>query len=129
MVGTLFGVACDSSGKICTAVGALYSSGGPTDSLSYTSTDGGVSWTRSTTLFSDAGGLNAVACDRSGKTCTAVGAVYSGGSPIDSLSYTSTDGGVSWTPSATLFSDDGVLYGVACDSTGKTCTAVGAGLF
>ncbi len=99
----------------------------PSNSLSYTSTNAGESWTSSTTEFSDEGLLISVACDDAGKICTSVGAVVANNTyPTDSLSYTSTDGGVSWTRSATLFSDGGVLYSVACDSTGKTCTAVGA---
>ncbi len=99
-------------GKHVLLLGQVYSSGIPIDSLSYTSTDGGVTWTSSTTLFSDDGVLYAVACDSTGKTCTTVGTVYSGSHP-GALSYTSTDGGESWASSTTQFDDGGALNGVA----------------
>ncbi len=123
--GFLYGVACSSSGLTCTAVG----SDGNSLPLSYISTDGGVTWALSTTQpppdGSGHGSLHGVACFGSGTNCTAVGTDINNAP----LSYTSTDSGVTWALSMTQppldGSGTGYLYGVACSSSGSTCTAVG----
>jgi hypothetical protein len=125
-LGYLSGVACSGTGSTCTAVG----SDGHTAPLSYTSTDSGVTWALSTTQpplnLTSAGVLYGVACSKTGPNCTA-GGNDGNGAP---LSYTSTNSGVTWALSTVQppvdLSGTGFLYGVACSSTGLTCTAVGS---
>lgn len=124
--GHLRGVSCSSNGSICVSVG--YDGAGVP--LSYTSTDGGVTWAFSTTQplvnGTGAGYLTSVSCSSNGSTCVVVG---SDGNSAP-LSYTSTDGGVIWAPSTTQppvnGSGSGSLSGVACSSTGSICAAVGS---
>ena len=95
--GVIMGVACSSNGAICTAVGY----DGNSIPLSYTSTNGGVDWVVSLTQppvnNSNQGTLLSVVCTESGYICTAVG--YDGTSKP--LSYTTTNGGQTWTASTT----------------------------
>ena len=123
--GHLYGIACFSDGRVCTTVGY----DGNNVPLSYTSSDGGVTWVASTTQPSVNGSgiglLLSVACSSNGLTCTTVGF---DGNHVP-LSYTSSDGGVTWVASTTQppvnGSGSGVLLGVACSSNGLMCTAVG----
>jgi len=98
----LFSVACDSTRMICTAVG-YYKNNALYASLSYTSQDGGATWQVSTTLPPAQGSddeLSGVSCDSSGLICVAVGTNYdSQGVP---LSFTSSDGGITWIPSTIM---------------------------
>ena len=126
--GVLNGIACSSDGRVCTTVGN-YRYDENDVPLSYTSSDGGVTWVVSTTPppvnGSEIGRLLSVACSSNGLVCTTVG--YDGNSVP--LSYTSSDGGVTWVASMTQppvnGSGMGQLPGVACSSNGLTCTAVG----
>jgi Neuraminidase (sialidase) len=127
---SLRNVACSSDGLRCSTVGA-YELVGITQPLSYTSTDGGVTWSASATLPPGHGALDVlfgVACSSSGLRCTAVG-FYDTGAILAGLSYTSIDGGANWVVSSTLPPPEGstqnVLNSVACDTTGLQCSAVG----
>ena len=110
--------------------------------LSYTSTNGGNSWSVSSALslpgdvaISVANSrLRGVTCDTTRLQCTAVGSYKNTSSNIVPLSYTSTNGGNSWSLSSTVplpgdvatTTANSVLNGVACDSTRLQCTAVGS---
>lgn len=128
----LHGVACGSDGLSCTAVGN-YNNGIRFIPLSYVTTNGGNTWTASTTQPAAQGisenTLQSVACDTTGQVCTTVGDYFNVSRSVP-LSYVSLDGGSNWTVSA-LPSAQGTgnnaLYGVTCDlATGKNCTTVGS---
>lgn len=142
---TMYGVACDSSGLLCVAVGQYTNSNARP--LSFTSTDGGITWnntnpTPPTLLSNDiqsiAGATSAlygVTCSANGLNCIAVGTTTAGGS--GPLVYTTSNGGSNWNAAQILSSAlntqnknstlaaAGALYGVACSSDGVQCTAVG----
>ncbi|MDR3501247.1 MAG: hypothetical protein P4L79_01530 [Legionella sp.] len=125
------GIACSTTGLKCTAIG--YSIASPYIPLSYTSTNGGVSWSSSTILrptpSSGPLALNSIACDNNGLKCAAVGYYRNGGNNIP-LSYFSTDGGVTWTQSTTLPASQSTgpntLFSITCDKAGFKCVAVGS---
>ena len=127
--GFLLGIACSSNGLVCTTVGT----DGDLIPISYTSSDGGVTWLASITQppvnGSGGGQLYGVACSNNGLSCTAVG---NDGNGLP-LSYISSDGGVTWMASTTQppvnSSGQGYLYGVACATNGMMCTAVGSELY
>lgn len=128
----LQGVACDTTGQKCTAVGT-YFNGANNLPISYLTLDGGNTWTVSTTPPPPQPGntvLNSVACDSTGQKCTTVGQLSVGtGVPV---SYITSDGGNNWALSAItppLQGTGDVVDGVACDSTGQTCVAVGFSSF
>ncbi|MBP6919027.1 MAG: hypothetical protein KBB94_08935 [Legionellaceae bacterium] len=140
----LNGVACDSTGLQCTAVGSYKNTSNNIVPLSHTSINGGNSWSLSTTLplpvdvitaATANSVLNGVACDSTRLQCTAVGSYKNTSSKTVPFSYTSFNGGNSWSLSTTLplpadvlttATANSVLNGVACDSTRLQCTAVGS---
>lgn len=128
----LNGVACDSSGVKCTAVGNYFLiSAFEIIPLSYVSTNGGNSWSLSHTFppphNNGFDAVLSVACGSTGDNCVAVG--YNGFSAEQRpSSYVSTDGGNTWSNSTELPHPTGSqmeLQSVVCDSTGLTCTAAG----
>lgn len=128
----LYGVACDTNVQKCVAVGSYYEQTiSSTAPLSYISTDGGASWTASSSMppFTGSGTsiLQSVACDSSGLKCVAVG--YATSTKTYPIAYTSSNGGDTWTLSATpppaQGTDNNFIYGVSCDSTGLSCVTVG----
>lgn len=124
--GHLMGVACASDGRSCTAVGVDSDFLG--NPISYTSTNGGVTWDLHTNFTQPLDGrvkLESVACSSDGQICTTVGI----DSEPNSISYTSTDGGVTWELSTKLpaSNNNGRVTRVACSSDGQTCVAVGTG--
>lgn len=103
----LNGVFCDQTGLNCSAVGYYTNKNGTVAPLSYTSVDGGYSWTVSSSplpLPSDAvtgvlsnSGLFSIICDAEKNLCNSVGYYKKAGTMgIVPLSYTSTDGGITW---------------------------------
>ncbi len=143
-IAVLNGVACDSTGLQCTAVGSYKNTSNNIVPLSNTSINGGNSWSLSTTLplpvdvstsATANSVLSGVACDSTRLQCTAVGFYRNTSSKTVPFSYTSFNGGNSWSLSTTLplptdvlitAAANSVLNGVACDSTGLQCNAVGA---
>ena len=143
-IAVLSGVACDSTGLQCTAVGSYKNTSNNIVPLSNTSINGGNSWSLSTTLplpvdvstsATANSVLSGVACDSTRLQCTAVGFYRNTSSKTVPFSYTSFNGGNSWSLSTTLplptdvlitAAANSVLNGVACDSTGLQCNAVGA---
>lgn len=129
----LSGIACDSTGLHCTTVG-----GGPTagqtnvGALTFTTTDGGNSWSNAIQPIQPAGGiyayLNSVSCSTNGLLCTAVGQVNLNGTLVP-LSYTSPNGGKTWSlprlPNPPVGGTNSTLASVSCDNSGLICTAVG----
>ncbi|MFI4919155.1 MAG: hypothetical protein ACHP65_06340 [Legionellales bacterium] len=69
--------------------------------------------------------LNGVACDSLEQQCVAVGSGFGENGYSSALTYFSSNGGRSWTPSLTA-AIPGYFYGVACTSSGQTCMAVGS---
>lgn len=143
----LRGVACDSSGQRCVAVGSYFSiiRGGSTP-LSFYTTDGGDNWTVSNTMpppqGSGGNNLFSVACSSSGQYCAAVGDYLPRGHISDTnrpapLTFYTTDGGNNWIVSTTLPPpqgqgeyhegqyNDNSLQDIACDSSGQHCIAAG----
>ncbi len=122
----LLDVDCDSTGVNCITVGA---SRIPARSfpITYTSADGGVTWSLPSILTSLPGNntLVSIACDGSALRCVVIG-TNAGTTPI---SYSSSNGGQSWTGPLTLSIPPGLvsvaLQSVSCDSSGLTCAAVG----
>jgi photosystem II stability/assembly factor-like uncharacterized protein len=129
--GFLNSVACSSSGSVCIAVG-YYNNGGQFVPLSYTSQDGGNTWSISSTLPTPQGlginALNSVTCASDGLHCVTVGRYSSGGRAVP-LSFTSSDAGNNWIISDTLptaqGAGDNMLLAVACDRAGQQCVVVG----
>ena len=104
-------VACDSTGKICCAVGFYLNSNNNLVPLSYRSSNAGAAWLLGSAfpLPRDVASngiqnteLNAVNCDNSGSYCTAVGFYLNNGNNITPLSYTTVNGGATWSLSTTL---------------------------
>jgi hypothetical protein len=131
---SLQSVSCSADGMTCVAVG--YSQDNNTvllSALSYTSTDGGVTW--SAPIILPANGttdneLLGVNCSNSGLLCTAVG-IINVTSTQGNLSYTSKDGGNTWSAPILPQGPGGLgdsINGVFCDGSGLFCTAVGASL-
>lgn len=100
-------VFCSQTDSSCSAVGYYTNKNGVVAPLSYTSVDGGYSWTVSSSplpLPSDAAtgilsnsGLFSIVCDASKNLCNSVGYYKKSGTiGIVPLSYTSTDGGITW---------------------------------
>jgi hypothetical protein len=127
----LTSVSCSSSGLNCSAVGyAIDDNSGAYLAISYTTNNAGITWTGP--VFLPTNGttdnlLNNVICSDSGLLCTAVGAANVN-TTLDNLSYTSTDGGNTWSNPVLPQEPNGstgLLYGVFCDGTGIFCTAVG----
>lgn len=124
----LFGVGC--TGKFCTTVGYYADASNIPHPLSYSTKDGGVTWSAVNLLptVNEADVINAVSCV--GSNCTTVGA--SGpltGDPVP-LTYTSTDYGTTWSQPNLLSiaalppANQGArLASVSC--SGINCTAVG----
>ncbi|MDR3501924.1 MAG: hypothetical protein P4L79_05010 [Legionella sp.] len=125
------GLSCDNTGMKCIAVGYSQSATA-TRPLSYTTTDGGISWgapNQLSQLSSIAQSfLLGISCSDDGLSCTAIGAsiISNTGTPI---SYTTVDGGATWsipqpliTPQNTPFN---VLLNISCDAKNQNCVAVG----
>ena len=128
---SIFGIACDSAGTTCSAVGNYNTSGQATNPLIYYSTGNLSSWTKVVPMsvnISQIQSLVSVACSSTGVNCTAVG-YYTPSAENKPSTYYTTNGGVSWTgvlPGGGLsVGNDAVLNGIACDSTGFSCIAVG----
>ena len=140
----LFSVSCDSTGMKCNAVGAYLNSRFNTVPLSYSSVNGGSSWSLSRVsppVPIDAAGtgfgtqLFGISCDSSGVKCAAVGAYLNTRGYTVPLSYTTTNAGVNWSLSLVLPSvpvdavGTGIgtqLFSISCDSTGAKCSAIGS---
>ena len=135
---TLSGIACDVTGSLCTAVGEYVNASNQVVPLAYVSSNGGQSWLLSAPLpvpnyAWSASELLGVTCNATGSRCVAVGQHKLGETRSEPLSYTSTDGGYTWTLGNKLILPNGSdanvfrarLNSVACDTTGFKCTAVG----
>ncbi len=140
----LYGISCDPTGELCSAIGSYKNINTSTVPLSYTSTNQGRSWTLSQVPLpvpTDAPSQNqqksvlqAISCN-SGGHCAAVGYYYNTSTGIAPLSYISNDGGVTWQLSLMLPLPADVitpsrrqktyLNGVFCGRTGLSCSAVG----
>ena len=132
--GRLMSLACSSDGQTCVAVGMKMKSDQTRffSPISYTSNNGGKTWALSPTppLGSTATGglLMSVSCSSDVIShCTAVGTENMSSPP---LSYTSTNGGATWTlstkqPPLPASFKDGMLFGVACSNDGLTCVGGG----
>lgn len=139
----LYGIACDIKGESCTAIGSYTNSNNSIVPLSYTSADGGQSWTLNSNAFplpADApknnqmSELRSISCNNTG-ICTAVGYYYNNKTGVSPLSYLSSNGGITWELSSTLplpsdvisqvFRQKTYLNSVFCSETGLNCSAVG----
>ena len=148
LVGFLFmlsGGSCFSNGvaQQKSTIGYYLNSNNNLSPLSYTTTNGGVSWSLSGLLplpgdviinVSQNSQLQGLACGHSGLICSAVGFYSNNKNNLVPLGYTTVNGGVSWALSGAFLlpgnvASNGIqnsrLQGVACDSTGKICCAVG----
>ncbi|MFI4962794.1 MAG: WD40/YVTN/BNR-like repeat-containing protein [Legionellales bacterium] len=132
----LTGVACDTTGLTCMAVGTALISGGYVP-LSYSSTDGGNTWgdpvlptTHVNTVQSV---LSGTSCNSTGLMCLAVGYAIDSNGNFLSLSYNTSDGGTTWGTPVQLISPSGgelfnAVFNVACDGTGTSCLSVGTSM-
>ncbi len=137
----LYGISCD--GQTCTAVGSYTNTNKSIAPLSYTSTNGGQSWTLSQASLplpadvpnnNQMSELRSIVCN-STDICSAVGYYYNNKTGVSPLSYISSNGGVSWQLSSTLplpsdvigqtFRQKTYLNGIYCSKTGLNCSAVG----
>ena len=136
-------VACNSLGSLCNAVGFYSDIFNNLAPLSYTSTNGGATWSLSSRLplplDRAANGiqnskLQSVTCDSTGYRCSTVGFYLNNGNNLAPLSYTTVNGGATWSLSAPLPLPSNVaamgiqnseLLSVACNSSGSICSAVG----
>jgi hypothetical protein len=147
----LTSISCNATANKCTTVGAYVTINSDNIPLSYTTSDGGASWTTNSSLPKPPDALltqglirialYGISCDQStGMRCVAVGTYQKHDSSLDyyiPLSYTSTDGGLSWTPNASGLSLPGdadtsgatsqrnQLNSVSCNSSGLFCVAAG----
>ena len=109
-VSDLVSITCDSAAH-CSAVGFYKNNDDGQAPLSYTSTDGGITWALSAPLLLPAdvktipadqdNKLVSTTCDSAGH-CSAVGFYKNNHDGYAPLSYTSTDGGITWALSAPL---------------------------
>ena len=139
----LHSIRCDSTELFCCAVGFYRKQNNNLAPLSYTSTNGGTSWFLSNPLplpsnvaanGIQVSKLQSVACDNTGHRCTVVGFYLNNSNNLTPLSYSSTNGGASWSLSnplplpadvATNGIQNSKLQGVNCDATGTHCGAIG----
>ncbi len=140
----LLGVSCSSSGLICTAVGFYTNYNTHAALYSYSTTNGGQTWSAPNTAFTlpaDAADtqntlqiyplvLSGITCTSDGQNCIAVGNYYNNLNQIKPLSYETSNAGTTWTLNPTPavpndFLSFAALNDVSCDNAGTTCTAVG----
>jgi hypothetical protein len=139
----LYSTSCDTTGKTCNAVGFYLDSRNNITPLSYTTLNGGKTWSLSTrvSLPNDlaitgiqSSQLTATTCNSTGLQCLAVGFYLNNSNNILPFTYTSTNGGATWSLKARLplpadVAANGIqntkLRSVTCDSTGVYCNAVG----
>ena len=102
-------VTCNNTGLHCSAVGFYTNRDSNSAPLSYTSINGGVSWTVSAdpiplpsdeALTNQTTTLFGITCNSTGLQCSAVGGYKNKNNDTAPLSYTSTNGGVSWNVSS-----------------------------
>ncbi|KTD10653.1 BNR/Asp-box repeat containing protein [Legionella gratiana] len=123
---------CSATGR-CVAVG-LVEFPGVVNGLSMISTNNGVTWTLSSNQplppDNNSTQLWGVSCSQDGLICIATGWAVINGEDAP-VTYTSLNGGNSWLPAVlpTLPTaqgyQSGVLFSVACSSTGKQCVSAG----
>jgi hypothetical protein len=136
-------VTCDNTGLICNAVGFYLTTASNIVPLSYTSDNGGASWSLSNPLplpsnvasnGAQTSVLQGIACDTQGQVCNAIGYYRNTSNDVVPLSFTSKNGGVSWSLNAVLplpadVVSNGVqqsfLSGIHCNNGGNQCVAVG----
>lgn len=139
----LYSTSCDTTGKTCNAVGFYLDSRNNITPLSYTTTNGGKTWSLSTrmSLPNDlaitgiqSSQLTATTCNNTGMQCLAVGFYLNNSNNILPFAYTSANGGATWSLKVRLplpvdVAANGIqntkLRSVTCDSTGVYCNAVG----
>jgi len=94
----------------------------------YVSTDGGSTWTKSTTTTIN-GSFTAASCSPNGIVCTVAGIIKSVTAVYYPLIYYSTDSGSSWTAASTsqITQVKGILNAASCTDDGTTGTCVAAG--
>lgn len=133
IIGTLQAVSCSgNTGQYCTAVGYL-NNGSHLAPTAYYSTNGGATWTASNPqqqgVTTGNSALNGINCTGDqGQYCMAVG--YYSTSTTSPVAYSSTNGGITWTPVIPPHQGDSTrnsaLYGVTCrGSTGENCIVSG----
>ncbi|MFJ1268474.1 sialidase family protein [Legionella lytica] len=128
---TLPGLSCDDTAMKCIAVG--YSQNATaTQPLSYTTTDGGISWSSPNQLAQISSRaqsfLLGINCSKDGIRCTAIGASLTLDTGIP-LCYTTDDGGATWSAPHTLATPENThfnaLLNIFCDTKNQNCVAVG----
>lgn len=130
---SLNAVTCN--GNYCVAVGVYqrYKNQGVSSPIAYTSVDGGNSWSPNypKALGIHGSRLRAISCGgEMGQVCTAVGDFNSngtGGPNTTFLSYSSNDGGMSWSDQIIdVLPGTSSLKSISCNKiTGRECMAVG----
>ena len=140
----LFSTACDSTGNNCNAVGFYLDNRNNFIPLSYTTINGGKTWALGKKLplpNDDAiagiqrSQLTATTCNSTGQQCRAVGFYLNNSNNMLPFTYTSANGGATWSVTVPLplpvdVASNGIqntrLQSVAFDNTGVYCTAVGS---
>ena len=109
----LHSIRCDSTELFCCAVGFYRKQNNNLAPLSYSSTNGGASWSLSNPLPLPAdvatngiqnSKLQGVNCDATGTHCGAIGFYLTNGNNIVPLSYTTVNGGITWSLSTGFLS-------------------------
>jgi hypothetical protein len=123
----LTGVACNSTAQNCTAVGYSQDFSQSFSLLSYSTTDGGTSWSVPSTpaFVGSLNSFNGITCDTNlGTTCIAVGSNAS-----MAYSYKTSDGGATWSGPTFLATPTGAsgtnVAHISCDAIAKNCTTTG----
>lgn len=121
------GLFCSESGLSCVVL-ATYQINGVFQPVSYSSSDGGLSWS-SPNNFPPIGvtpnnpRTYAISCDSSAQRCIAIGR-----NTNRLLSYITTNGGTSWSSPVIKQMPSGItvptLFGLSCSTNGLTCTTV-----
>lgn len=129
-------VSCNSSAQRCVIVRSTSIGKYPT-LVTYTTQDGGLSWSKPLVLplppsvYNQKGFVMArITCDDSGVSCKIAGGFY--GDEVAPLLYTTKDAGHQWKLITSLQEPDGTLAhftqlnSIACDANGVFCMAVGS---
>lgn len=127
---TVIKVACSADGLICSGLGQTRF-GNTRYAITYSSRDGGNTWSGPTVFSSLSNTSTGISCGDSGLLCTWVGLTGFFDPDTVPLAHNSVNGGQTWSspvfPAIPSSSTVVTLNAVICDATGNFCTATGSG--
>lgn len=136
-------IQCNGAQRLCTAVGFYLTNNRNIMPMIYLTSTSGINWSLGYLPYlpDDVAGNGAqnnqfrsVACDLTGSQCSAVGFYLNNNNNLAPLSYTSSNGGITWNLSprlplpfdvASKGAQDSELLNVICDGNGHSCSAIG----